>query len=60
MGQHNDPFLRMLSGRVDLNHRPLAPEASALPGLRYAPIFYHPLYRDDRLRENDLTKNVFH
>ena len=29
-----------LSGREDLNLRPLTPEASALAGLRYAPLFY--------------------
>ena len=29
-----------LSGREDLNLRPLAPHASALAGLRHAPIIY--------------------
>ena len=30
-------FLLQLSGRLDLNQRPLDPQSSALTGLRYAP-----------------------
>ena len=42
VGKKKNPhFVRAFlfsSGRADLNRRPLAPEASALTGLRYAPI----------------------
>ena len=30
--------MRLLSGRVDLNHRPQRPERCALTKLRYAPL----------------------
>ncbi len=46
------------SGRVDLNHRPPAPEAGALTGLRYAPSNYSTYLMRIKPPTNKPTKTI--